>query len=92
MTVAPHPFPTTLDQEIHSYLLRFISELILAPLLLPLFQAIDAEWIGTEVLWPNLYHFIDCFYRQKGEMCSQERCWCSQPVPQERQAAHLNTC
>lgn len=24
MTVAPHPFPTTLDQEIHSYLLRFI--------------------------------------------------------------------
>lgn len=46
----------------------------MAPSLLPLFQAIDAEWIGTEVLWPNLYHFIDCFYRQKGAICSQDGC------------------
>lgn len=59
----------------------FISKLILAPLLLPLFQAIDVEWIGTKVLWPNLYLFIDCFYRQKGEILSQEGWWCSQPGP-----------
>lgn len=50
----------------------------MASLLLPLFQAIDAEWIGTEVLQPNLYHFIDCFYSKSGRISSREGCWCSQ--------------
>lgn len=67
MTVTSHRFPTTLSQEICSYRLRFIYfKVHLSPLLLLLFQAIDAEWIGTEVLWPNLYHFVGCFYRQTG--------------------------